>query len=611
MGKGKKIRESNEEVEEKPLPRLVLKVDQEKKLKDPMREHDLYQKSKRFKEGSTLSENEHTHHKKKRKKHKRARNEESERKQKKQVDTENVDLEPVMKKIHIKFTKEEEKLQKEAEVSPLNNVKVSPLRLCLENLHRNLQRKDIYGIFTNPVTDLIAPGYSKIIRQPMDFQTMALKIERNEYASIESFKDDYIIMCNNAMRYNGSDTIYYKSAEKMLAIGLKMMSKKKLRKLQRLIGKPISDSEDELILVDESSDINIDSYSPERLQNKKKDFEKIKKERDSIKHQTFVNSILHASKMAAKKLYNKYPKQKYGYLMKDSQGNTSLNILNPDTTEDNKTAPVTLGKITGKLTTGITLDQTFFKDEKKSRNIPVTYLLYGPYGSFGPTYDSSLSNMKKEESDLLMQAYGTEEGVEYAKSLLEFCKGNSFLMEYADRLLNTVTDGEHTRLIKQTEPNSLLGTVETKDEAKKLDMDSLLSLNGLGIDVSFLNKITSEKSNSVEKSILAKNSLQKSDQKSNMAPQQLLSNNVELLQNLNKAQNERFSARTLQNVDDNEQSIANSLVDNLKDLVGRVAPKDVVASQGIHKAIGNTAYPLTSEMDNEAASAISAIEDLT
>ena len=32
-------------------------------------------------------------------------------------------------------------------------------------------------------------------------------------------------MCNNALLYNGPDTIYYKSADKMLSIGLKTLSK--------------------------------------------------------------------------------------------------------------------------------------------------------------------------------------------------------------------------------------------------------------------------------------------------------------------------------------------------------------------------------------------------
>ena len=47
--------------------------------------------------------------------------------------------------------------------------------------------------------------------------------------------------------------------------------------------------------------------------------------------------------------------------------------------------------------------------------ILVAYLSYGPYGSFGPTYDSSLANITKEESDLLLDAYGSDVGLHYSK----------------------------------------------------------------------------------------------------------------------------------------------------------------------------------------------------
>uniref|UniRef100_A0A7M5WX99 Bromo domain-containing protein n=1 Tax=Clytia hemisphaerica TaxID=252671 RepID=A0A7M5WX99_9CNID len=64
---------------------------------------------------------------------------------------------------------------------------IPPFRLCLENLLRNLQRKDVYNIFQFPVSDAVAPGYSKVIKKPMDFMTMSQKIEKDEYTSIEEF----------------------------------------------------------------------------------------------------------------------------------------------------------------------------------------------------------------------------------------------------------------------------------------------------------------------------------------------------------------------------------------------------------------------------------------
>ncbi len=42
------------------------------------------------------------------------------------------------------------------------------------------------------------------------------------------------------------------------------------------------------------------------------------------------------------------------------------------------------------------------------------YLEYGPFSSHAPIYDSSYSNLSKEESDLLMSTYGDETAYQYA-----------------------------------------------------------------------------------------------------------------------------------------------------------------------------------------------------
>lgn len=119
-------------------------------------------------------------------------------------------------------------------------------------------RKDPHGFFAFPVTDAIAPGYSSIIKHPMDFSTMKDKIKNNEYNTVTEFKvrtsccdkkkkiqmdtvpmkdlssfflfffflqADFKLMCDNAMVYNRPETVYYKAAKKLLHTGFKMMSK--------------------------------------------------------------------------------------------------------------------------------------------------------------------------------------------------------------------------------------------------------------------------------------------------------------------------------------------------------------------------------------------------
>lgn len=67
----------------------------------------------------------------------------------------------------------------------------TPIQQLLEHFLRQLQRKDPHGFFAFPVTDAIAPGYSMIIKHPMDFGTMKDKIIANEYKSVTEFKVDH------------------------------------------------------------------------------------------------------------------------------------------------------------------------------------------------------------------------------------------------------------------------------------------------------------------------------------------------------------------------------------------------------------------------------------
>lgn len=51
-----------------------------------------------------------------------------------------------------------------------------------------LCRKDPSAFFSFPVTDLIAPGYSSIIKRPMDFSAMKDKVKKECYQSLDELK---------------------------------------------------------------------------------------------------------------------------------------------------------------------------------------------------------------------------------------------------------------------------------------------------------------------------------------------------------------------------------------------------------------------------------------
>lgn len=60
-------------------------------------------------------------------------------------------------------------------------------------------RKDVNGFFAYPVNDVIAPGYSSIIKEPMDFSTMLTKIENDTYDSIMDYKVRHKAACIKAL----------------------------------------------------------------------------------------------------------------------------------------------------------------------------------------------------------------------------------------------------------------------------------------------------------------------------------------------------------------------------------------------------------------------------
>ncbi|KAF1743613.1 hypothetical protein MXB_1328 [Myxobolus squamalis] len=86
-------------------------------------------------------------------------------------------------------------------------------------------------MFNYPVTDNIAPGYSDVIKRPMNFNEIKHKIYNNLYLSLSEFKDDLDLIWNNAVIYNSSQTVYYKEAQKMRAYTEKLFNGKKLIKI--------------------------------------------------------------------------------------------------------------------------------------------------------------------------------------------------------------------------------------------------------------------------------------------------------------------------------------------------------------------------------------------
>ncbi|XP_015079896.1 uncharacterized protein LOC107023652 [Solanum pennellii] len=112
---------------------------------------------------------------------------------------------------------QEEKLSKATDTSngsPLVSGPTTPLpdkKLLVFILDR-LQKKDTYGVFSEPVDPDEIPDYHEIIKHPMDFGTVRKKLDGRLYSNLEELEADVFLICSNAMQYNASDTVYFRQA---------------------------------------------------------------------------------------------------------------------------------------------------------------------------------------------------------------------------------------------------------------------------------------------------------------------------------------------------------------------------------------------------------------
>uniref|UniRef100_A0A673K3B7 Bromodomain-containing protein 7-like n=1 Tax=Sinocyclocheilus rhinocerous TaxID=307959 RepID=A0A673K3B7_9TELE len=331
----------------------------------------------------------------------------------------------------------------------------TPLQEALSQLIRQLQRKDPSAFFSFPVTDLIAPGYSLIIKRPMDFRTMKEKVKKEQYQSLEELKLDFKVMCENALIYNKPETIYYRSATKLLHSGMKILSKVSWKNLNN-IGTCISFR---------------------KCQDSKDDAQKSQAEKD-------LEEIKKIVEESGGKLSNRSLQCELEFERRKSDGSTTLGILNPAdlSAGDPGYCPVKLGMMGGRLQTGINTLRGF-KEDKRNMVAPVAYMNYGPFSSYAPTYDSSFAHISKEDSDLIYSFYGEDNSQPESESIADYlAKSKEHMSRLADNVLDALTSGEHSRQLKETETVVVsepsikipLPPLEAEHFQKKLDETTVL-----------------------------------------------------------------------------------------------------------------------------------------
>ncbi|CAM4525201.1 unnamed protein product [Leuciscus chuanchicus] len=476
----------------------------------------------------------------------------------------------------------------------------TPLQEALSQLIRQLQRKDPSAFFSFPVTDLIAPGYSLIIKRPMDFSTMKEKVKREQYQSLEELKLDFRVMCENAMIYNKPETIYYKAAKKLLHSGMKILSTERLDSLKQSIefmaglqtssSRSAEDGDEDGGTSDPAKenssvmDTSDNSQSP-RVGNKdtprdsKDDAQKSQAEKD-------LEEIKKIVEESGGKLSNRRLQCELEFERRTSDGSTTLGILNPAdlSAGDPGYCPVKLGMMGGRLQSGINTLQGF-KEDKRNMITPVTYMnyLYGPFSSYAPTYDSSFANISKEDSDLIYSFYGEDNSQPESESVADFlAKSEEHMSRLADNILDALTSGEHSKQLKETATDNLpmeepAEKVNTTDDAEVVasdpsSVDRVMALSSVGLNPDLLP----ESFNTEEAEHF----------------QQKLDETTVLLRELQKVQKERLSAKQPPNIicllvpTAKELQLAEKVTGNLAHLTSQVTPGDVCSVYGIRKAMG-------------------------
>ncbi|KAF5904420.1 bromodomain-containing protein 7 isoform X1, partial [Clarias magur] len=475
----------------------------------------------------------------------------------------------------------------------------TPLQEALSQLIRQLQRKDPNAFFSFPVTDLIAPGYSLIIKRPMDFSTMKEKVKRECYQSLDELKMDFKIMCENAMIYNKPDTIYYKAAKKLLHSGMKILSHERLESLKQSIefmadlkpGRGSEDTEEQGSSIDPKDrsspmDTSDNSQYP-RVAHRDTPSKESKEEaqRSANQAEKDLEEIKKLIEESGGKLSSRSLQCEIGFGRRKSDGTTTLGIVNPAdlSAGDPGYCPVKLGMMGGRLQAGVNTLQGF-KEDKRNRIIPVMYMNYGPFSSYAPTYDSSFANISKEDSDLIYSCYGDESSLQGSESAADFlAKSEEHMSRLADNILDSLTNGEHSRRLKETEASMQ----EEEKPAEKADaaddVEVVRSEFKKANNMTVLNSVISLGLDLIPENF---------DSQEAEQFQKKLDETTLLLRDLHEAQRERLSAKQPPNMicllapTARELQLAEKVTENLAQLTSQVTPGDVSSVYGIRKAMG-------------------------
>lgn len=330
----------------------------------------------------------------------------------------------------------------------------------LNHLLKQLQRKDVQQFFAWPVSDIIAPGYSSIISHPMDFSTMKMKIDQNHYETLLEFKSDVKLICDNAMKYNRPETVYYKAADKLWRYTRnKLLNKDSLIEIARTypglssyeLGFHFDETTPGMAMeVDTSITENIQSNNLmntiDSVATAEEDVQEMHVaemlDEDGLTAEQILEEARKAAKEAADRLTLQRPNGSHlSFLRQRNDGTTTLSIVGSYGPEK----VVNLEALTGRLQEGTAVLPPY-KEPDSTRLRPIESLPTTPFSSHLPTLDSTNANLTEEQTSLLLSTYGDDElGLQYAQSLQQFASDTDYVVHLVDSLLDALTHGQHTK----------------------------------------------------------------------------------------------------------------------------------------------------------------------
>jgi hypothetical protein len=315
---------------------------------------------------------------------------------------------------------------------------------------------------------------------------MRKKMNQDDYSNILEFRSDFELMCDNAMKYNRPDTIYWQAAKKLLATGSKLMHKDKLLSFRRSvecfsrlserelgfridstnhsIDEPMTSSTEQFDSSindhDNPSSVSISQGSSQRkpklILKLPKFYEKVpalapdEEDDEELSPEEILLQAQQAALCAREKLNLRHPSCSYTLAYQRTNGSSSLQFINQD---DLSQQTITLGENNSNISS--TSEKYFLEN--------------GPFSSNAPQYESAFSSTSKDELELLIHTYGSEFSAQYAVSLMDYVKdAGDLALAYVDRFLSVLTNGEHD--------NFMMKRREKQQKDEEIDQKNLQTI---------------------------------------------------------------------------------------------------------------------------------------